>query len=75
MAIQMGVIEASYFNHMPNATKCNTMKDIKNSHADQNQTVKVEVNDIYGMLILLGLGISGAMLIFGAETIVTVRQI
>ena len=49
----MGLIDAGYNNYMPNATKCTTFNDIKRSHQGKNQTVIIEVNDIYGMLIVI----------------------
>lgn len=70
----MGLIDAGYYNYMPNATKCSTFNDIKNSHQGKNQTIIVEINDIYGMLILLGLGIGGAMIIFSLEMFIKVRE-
>ena len=74
LAKQMGLIDAGYYNYMPNATKCNTLNDIKKSHQGENQIVIVEINDIYGMLILLGLGMGGAIIIFGAEIVAMVRE-
>ena len=72
MAKQMGLIHMSYYNLLPNATKCNTIGDVYKSHAEQNQTVIVKVNDIYGMLVLLGLGVGGALLVFIAEIVLLV---
>ena len=71
----MGLIDAGYNNYMPNATKCTTFNDIKRSHQGKNQTVIIEVNDIYGMLILLGLGIGVAMIISIAENIIMVSMV
>ena len=58
----MGLIKAGYDRAVPNATRCNTMKDIRDSHFEQNKYVTVKVNDIYGMLLLLGLGMGGAII-------------
>ena len=69
----MGMIDAGYNNYMPNATECTTFNDIKKSHLGKNKTIIIETNDIYGMLILLGLGIVTAAIIFIAETITMVR--
>ena len=69
----MGMIDAGYNNYMPNATECTTFNDIKKSHLGKNQTIIIETNDIYGMLILLGLGIVAATIIFIAEIITKVR--
>ena len=40
---------------------------------ETNRTVTVELNDILGMLVLLGLGVGGALITFIAETIFVVR--
>ena len=63
----MGLIEKSYNNHMPNATKCKTISDVYNSHAESNHEVVVELNDIYGMMVLLGLGVGWSLATFIAE--------
>ena len=67
LAKQMGLIQMGYYNHLPNATKCITIGDVHKSHTEKNNTVTVEVNDIYGMLVLLGLGVGGALITFIAE--------
>ena len=73
LAKQMGLIDVSYYNHMPNATKCNTIKDIYQSHV--NDLVILEVSDIYGMLILLALGFGGSLVIFSIEMVFKVGRI
>ena len=72
LAKQMGLIQMSYYNHLPNATKCNTIGNVYKSHTEKNHTVTVEVNDIYGMLVLLGLGVGGALITFIAEIVMLV---
>ena len=71
LAKQIGFIDASFYNHMPNATSCNTIKAIDQSHTDG--LVILEMNDIYGMLILLGLGLVGSLAVFAVEVIPMVR--
>ena len=73
LARQMGLIDMSYYNNMPNATKCKTISDVYESHRETDRTVTVELNDILGMLVLLGLGVGGALITFIAETIFVVR--
>ena len=70
LAKQMGLIHKSYNNIVPNATKCYNMGDVLRSHEEKDHTVIVQVNDIYGMLVLLGLGVCGALITFTAETVV-----
>ena len=74
MAKQMGMIEKSYYSFMMNATKCMNINDVLNSHMGNNKVV-VEVNDIYGMLILLGLGVGFALMSFCAEFVSKVKGI
>ena len=74
LAKHMGLINRSYYHHLPNATKCKTINDVYKSHTEKNHIVIVEVNDIYGMLVLLGLGVGGAMVIFITEMIMLVRE-
>lgn len=73
LAKQMGLIDTSYYNNLPNATKCNNINDVHESLMENNYTVTVELNDIYGMLILLGLGVVGALITFIAEIASLVR--
>ena len=68
LAKQIGLIHKSFYNHLPNGTICNTVNDIYESHMKNNHTVTVELNDIYGMLVLLGLGVGLALITFTAET-------
>ena len=67
LAKGMGLIHMSFYNHLPNATKCNTISDVFRSYAERNHKVIVEINDIYGIMILLGIGVAGAVIIFSAE--------
>ena len=68
----MGLIERSYYGFMPNATKCMNVNDVLKSHMGNNEVV-VEVNDIYGMLALLGLGVDSALISFCAEIAAKVK--
>ena len=67
LAKEMGLIDLSYFNNMPNATKCSTIKDIYQSHV--NDLVILEVGDIYGMLIILALGLGVSLVSFMFEIV------
>ena len=51
-----------------------TVHDIYDSHTENIHTVIVKLNDIYGMLVLLGLGVGGAMIIFTAESLLLVSE-
>ena len=74
LAKEMGLILKSYYAHLPNATKCNTIADMLKSHAEQNQNAIVELNDIYGMLVLLGFGLSVAHIVLLSEYTLLVSE-
>ena len=65
----MGVIEKAYDNNLPNATTCNTVRDVFKSHAEKNQELKMEMKFIYGMLVIYGIGVDVAMITFLIEVI------
>ena len=69
----MGLIDRGYNNNMPNSTKCATLKDIRDSHLGKNNVVIVKMNNIYGTLILFGIGIGASLLILGLECVMKVR--
>ena len=45
----------------PNFTKCSTWKDIKESHSS-DKLVELRLHDVYGMLILLSIGLLASVL-------------
>ena len=51
----------------PNATKCSTWSDVKQSHMIEDQNMVVQLEDIYGMVILLAVGLSGAVVVLMLE--------
>ena len=69
LAIQTGVIENTYYNNLPNATSCNTIGDVFKSHAEKNHELKLELKFIYGMLVILGIGVHVAITTFLIEVI------
>ena len=73
MAQQIGLIK-SLFNNRPNATKCMNIKDVQESHMQKRHTITVGLDNIYGMLVLLGIGVGGATLTLMGETTFMVRQ-
>ena len=73
LAKQMGLIEMGYYNHLPNATKCKTIHDVYECHSTRNRSVKFQVYDIYGMLVLLGLGLIVALTTWIVEMNLMVR--
>ena len=53
-------------DYLPNATKCLTWQDVKASH-ENDATLVITIENIYGILILLTLGLGGAMMALIAE--------
>ena len=54
---------------MPNATECATNGDVQRSHVAQDARVELKLENIYGMMVLLGLGLVGGAIAFMAEVI------
>ena len=69
IAKQMGLILRSYDKNLPNATKCNSISEVFESHEEKNVNVKVELNAIYGMLVILGIGAGVGLLTFVTEIV------
>ena len=67
IAKQMGLILQSYYKNLPNATKCNSISEVFESHEEKYDRVRVELNAIYGMLVILGIGAGVALFTFTAE--------
>ena len=68
MRYQMGFsLESELDNQLPNATKCLTWHDVKQSHMTKDQNVVVKLDDIYGMIILLTVGLGGSVMIMIVE--------
>lgn len=52
---------------MPNASKCLTRSAVESTFISQYQKRVLEIVDIYGMFLVLTIGLGGALLIFMAE--------
>ena len=65
---QMG---SSFQNEMkrklPNSTRCSTWNDVEQSHTMEDPRVVVQLEDIYGMMILLAVGLNGAVVVLMME--------
>ena len=60
----MGLIDVN--GAFPNFTKCSTWQDIKKSHAAP-KLVELLLHDVYGMLILLSIGLTISILALAVE--------
>ena len=69
---QMGLefSEDGIEDFLPNSTKCMTWQDVKASH-ETDTTLVITIKDIFGIMILLALGLGGAMLALGMEFFTT----
>ena len=52
---------------MPNSTKCMTWQDVKSSHETDSPQVVIRIDDIYGVVILLAMGLGGALVVLALE--------
>ena len=75
LAQQLGLIERSYYNNLPNATICKTINDVYESYMQKRGTVIVELENIYGMLALFGIGVGVALITIIAEKTILVRKL
>ena len=73
LSLEMGLKFADYTRNMgeyvPNATKCDTWTDVKASHRKKDHLVVLNYDDIYGLLIILAVGLPGSLIIFIAELV------
>ena len=73
LSLEMGLKFADYTRNMgeyvPNATKCDTWTDVKASHKNKDHLVVLNYDDIYGLLIILAVGLPGSLIIFIAELV------
>ena len=65
----MGLIQNEITKNLPNATHCLTWSRVQESHMKKGQNVVYKIEHIYGMIILLAIGLGAAMLILFGELI------
>ena len=68
LANQMGLIQSEIQKNVPNATHCLTWSAVQASHTRKGQDVVFKLEDIYGTLILLAMGLGGSILILISES-------
>ena len=66
-AIGAGFIEAKFREYLPNATECLTQANVRRSHYQKDKRVVFEMGNIYGMIMLLLIGLGVATLAAMAE--------
>ena len=55
------------YQRVPNMTKWLTWNAVEKSHMTQDNKVVVKLDDIYGLLLILALGLFGAMILISTE--------
>ena len=65
MAQQTGFMGTLFDKNVANSTKCQTWRDVQEAHKDND--VAVSFDDTVGLLILLIVGLSAALVMFTAE--------
>ena len=69
LANQMGFFDDKIQKYTPNASRCLTKSAIKETNKEKHQRRVLRLNDIYGMLFILTVGLVGALLAFATEHI------
>ena len=58
----------------PHSTKCMTWQDVKASHETDNPEVIIRLDDIFGMVIFLAIGLGGAVVVLILEIVMKARK-
>ena len=69
LANQMGFINKQIQNSVPNASNCLTSSAVQESHIKRDKNVVYTMEDVYGMIIPLGIGTVGGIIILIIESI------
>ena len=71
MSFGMGLSwQRNYDDFVPLGKKCLTWQDVKASHTIGDNHVVIKQDETYGMLIILFVGLSGAMMVMAVECLV-----
>ena len=71
LANQMGLIDKVLQSKTSNASKCLTRSAVEETNVSQSEKMRIlRIEDIYGMLVILSIGLGGALLVFTTECIV-----
>ena len=70
LANQMGFFDDKVQKYTPNASRCLTKSAIMETNREKHGQKRVlRLTDIYGMLLILSVGLAGALLAFAAEQV------
>ena len=67
IARESGMIDEEFKKRIPYTAKCLTHADVQKSHIGKDNKVVFKLENIYGMIILLALGLGGGVLTLIAE--------
>ena len=70
LAREAGLIDHKLNYLYPHAKKCVTRADVEKSHFGRDQQVVFKMDNIYGMIVLMAIGLGGATFIAVVELIV-----
>ena len=59
---------------IPNSTKCLTWQDVKASHETDSPEIVIRIDDIYGMVILLAMGLGGSLVVLILELLMKAQK-
>ena len=69
LAKQLDIINLAIQKHIPNATKCSTWSAVHESHWGKGELAEFKVENIFGIMILLAIGLGGSLIIAVLECI------
>ena len=64
------MIDAQFKKHVPHAKECLTHDDVENSHFGEETKVIFKLQNIYGMVILLAMGLGGGVVTLIGEIVI-----
>ena len=74
LAHQMSLIDAQIQKYVPNATKCMTWPSVQASHRENDKTVVFKGDDLLGVLVLIAMGLGGALMTWVGEMMIYLRR-
>ena len=70
LAWESGLIDAQFKKYVPHAKECLTRDDVENSHFGEETKVVFKLENIYGMISLLAMGLGGGVLTLIGEIVI-----
>ena len=70
LARESGLIDVAFKKYIPFASKCLTHAEVQKSNIEKDMEVVIKLENIYGMIALLAVGIGGCLITIIAEIII-----